>query len=50
MTYLLGEVKRMVIPVEGTKKGGRPPDAGYSLPGEIYVRRSYRKKDKSPAP
>lgn len=37
--YLTGEVKRLVIPVEGLKKGGRPPDCGYSLPGEIYLKR-----------
>jgi len=31
--YLLGEVKRLVLPTEGTKQGGRPPKSGYSLPG-----------------
>ena len=32
--YLLGETKRFVIPVEGKKKGGRPPKISYRLPGE----------------
>lgn len=33
--YLLGEVPRIVLPLEGEKKGGRPPKTGYSLPGEV---------------
>lgn len=33
-SYLLGESKRFVIPVEGDKKGGRPPKIAYRLPGE----------------
>lgn len=37
--YLMGEVKRLVIPVEGAKKGGRSPNCGYSLPGEIYKKK-----------
>jgi len=37
--YLTGETKRLVIPTEGMKKGGRPPQCGYSLPGEIYLKR-----------
>ncbi len=32
--YLLGEVPRLVLPVEGDKKGGRPPNVGYRLPGD----------------
>lgn len=32
--YLLGEVPRLVLPLEGVKKGGRPPCVGYRLPGE----------------
>lgn len=32
--YLLDESVRLVIPTEGTKKGGRPPKVGYRLPGE----------------
>ncbi len=32
--YLLGEVSRLVLPVEGERKGGRPPNAGYRLPGD----------------
>ena len=32
--YLLDETKRLVLPVEGRKKGGRPPKTGYRLPGE----------------
>lgn len=31
--YLLGEAPRLVIPVPGDKKGGRPPKTGYRLPG-----------------
>ena len=33
--YLLGQVPRLVLPVEGKRKGGRPPNCGYSMPGEI---------------
>ena len=32
--YLLGEVPRLVLPLEGSRKGGRPPRTGYRLPGE----------------
>ena len=31
--YLLGEMRRIVIPVEGEKKGGRPPKLSYRIPG-----------------
>lgn len=31
--YLLGEMGRFVIPVEGTKQGGRPPKLSYKVPG-----------------
>jgi len=34
--YLLGLVPRLVLPVEGPRKGGRPPRCGYSMPGEVY--------------
>ncbi len=33
--YLVGDMKRFLIPVEGIKKGGRPPKVSYKLPGEI---------------
>ena len=32
--YLLNESLRLVLPVEGEKRGGRPPKIGYRLPGE----------------
>lgn len=32
--YLLNESLRLVIPTEGSRKGGRPPKIGYRLPGE----------------
>lgn len=35
-TYLLGEMKKFVIPVEGIPNGGRPPKVGYKLPGSVY--------------
>jgi hypothetical protein len=31
--YLLGEMGRFLIPVEGTKQGGRPPKLSYKVPG-----------------
>lgn len=34
--YLLGEVKRLVVPVEGKPQGGRPPKVGYRLPGSLF--------------
>lgn len=34
-SYLAGESRRFVIPVEGEKKGGRPPKVVYKLPGEV---------------
>jgi CRISPR-associated endonuclease Cas1 len=32
-SYLIGESKRLVLPVRGRKKGGRPPKVGFRLPG-----------------
>jgi CRISPR/Cas system-associated endonuclease Cas1 len=32
-SYLLGETKRLVLPTEGEKMGGRPPKVSYKLPG-----------------
>jgi CRISPR/Cas system-associated endonuclease Cas1 len=32
-SYLLGETKRLVLPTEGEKMGGRPPKMSYKLPG-----------------
>lgn len=32
-SYLLGETKRLVLPTEGQKMGGRPPKMSYQLPG-----------------
>ena len=34
-SYLLGESKRLILPVEGEKKGGRPVNLSYRLPGAI---------------
>ena len=34
-SYLIGESRRLVIPQEGAKKGGRPPKLGYQIPGGI---------------
>jgi CRISPR-associated endonuclease Cas1 len=31
--YLIGLQTRLVLPVEGERKGGRPPNVGYRLPG-----------------
>ena len=33
--YLLGENPRLVLPLKGSRKGGRPPKINYRLPGEI---------------
>jgi len=33
--YLLGESPRLVLPVEGKRRGGRPPLTGYKLPGAM---------------
>ena len=33
--YLIGDMKRLIVPVEGLKKGGRPPKVSYKLPGQI---------------
>lgn len=35
--YFSGQAKRFVIPVEGTKKGGRPPKIGYKMPGGVTI-------------
>ena len=32
-SYLLGETRRFVVPVEGKRKGGRPPKVRYHIPG-----------------
>ena len=32
-SYLLGDTKRLVLPTEGEKIGGRPPKMSYKLPG-----------------
>ena len=32
-SYLLGDTKRLVLPTEGSKIGGRPPKMSYQLPG-----------------
>lgn len=32
-SYLLGETRRLVVPVKGNKKGGRPLKLAYRLPG-----------------
>lgn len=34
-SYLMKETKRFVIPVEGERKGGRPPKVSYRMPGQI---------------
>lgn len=31
--YLLDQQKRLVLPIEGERKGGRPPNVSYRLPG-----------------
>lgn len=31
--YLIGDMNRFVIPVEGIKRGGRPPRLSYNIPG-----------------
>lgn len=36
-SYLLGESKCFIIPTEGEKKGGRPPQIAYKLPGSRNV-------------
>ena len=33
--YLAGDMRRFVVPVEGERKGGRPPKVTYRLPGNI---------------
>jgi hypothetical protein len=35
-SYILGDMKRFVIPTEGFANGGRPPAVNYKLPGTIY--------------
>ena len=32
--YLIGDMNRLILPVEGFKKGGRPPKVSYKLPGQ----------------
>ena len=32
-SYLAGDMKRLVIPMEGIKSGGRPPKVSYAMPG-----------------
>jgi CRISPR/Cas system-associated endonuclease Cas1 len=34
--YILGDMKKFVIPVEGVPNGGRPPAVSYKLPGTLY--------------
>ncbi|MCY4388556.1 MAG: CRISPR-associated endonuclease Cas1 [Desulfurellaceae bacterium] len=36
--YLTGDMRRLVIPSEGERKGGRPPKVSYRLPGDMPVR------------
>ena len=33
--YLIGDMKRFVIPCAGQRKGGRPPKISYTMPGNI---------------
>ena len=33
--YLIGDMSRFVLPMEGAKTGGRPIEVSYKLPGEI---------------
>jgi CRISPR-associated endonuclease Cas1 len=35
-SYILGDMKKFVVPVEGFANGGRPPAVSYKLPGNIY--------------
>ena len=34
--YLSGDMRRFVIPVPGSKRGGRPPNISYRLPGSTH--------------
>ena len=36
--YLTGDMRRFVIPAAGERKGGRPPNVSYWLPGDIPAR------------
>ena len=36
--YLCGDMRRLVIPEPGERRGGRPPKVSYRLPGDIPVR------------
>ena len=36
--YLAGDMRRFVIPAAGERKGGRPPNVSYWLPGDIPAR------------
>ena len=33
--YLIKDMNRFVLPLEGLRKGGRPPKVSYKLPGQI---------------
>ena len=33
--YLIGDMRRLVVPTEGKKKAGRPPKVSYRLPGGV---------------
>lgn len=34
-SYLVGDMKRLVIPVEGKKAGGRPIKVSFNMPGGL---------------
>lgn len=36
--YLVGDMRRLVVPESGERRGGRPPKVSYRLPGDIPVR------------
>ena len=36
--YLAGDMRRLVVPEAGERRGGRPPKVSYRLPGDIPVR------------
>ena len=38
-SYLIGDVRRFNIPVLGSKKGGRPVQAGFRMPGSMRGRK-----------
>ena len=35
--YLCGEMRRLVLPVQGDRRAGRPPKISYQLPGSIFT-------------